>query len=387
MSIAAFRMAAVPSLEFGPGVRHRLPERVRESGARRVMVITAGFIAEQSASLLDAVAAEVPVHRAVVRGEPDPETIDALVAEAPADVDRVIGIGGGSVLDAAKSVAGLLPERHSIVDYLEGVGCGRRIGGETVPFVAVPTTAGTGSETTRNAVITRLGAFKKSFRDDRLLAREVLLDPEFLEGCPEETLYATGMDAFTQLLESYTTRNANPVTNALAWQGMTLFQGALEAVASGEETTRADGQGRLMLAASLSGITLANAGLGAVHGLAGPVGAFFEAPHGVVCARLLAPVTRRNIDALRADGSPESDAFVARYAAVAELLTGERDPDALVAALETMTARYSPDGLARFGLSRDNLDPVLANCRSGSMLGNPLTLDDATLRAALHEAL
>ncbi|MFO8154969.1 MAG: iron-containing alcohol dehydrogenase [Pseudomonadota bacterium] len=387
MSIPAFQMASVPSIRFGPGARHQLPEMVREHNPRRVMVITAGFVAEHYATLFEAMTAEAPLHRVLVRGEPSPETIDALVAEAPGDIDLVIGVGGGSVLDAAKSVGGLLPERHSVIDYLEGVGCGRRIAGDTVPFIAVPTTAGTGSETTKNAVITRIGAFKKSFRDERLLARAVILDPEFLEGCPAETLYATGMDAFTQLLESYTTRKANPVTDALSWQGMTLFKGAFEAVESADARMREDGLGRLMLAASLSGICLANAGLGAVHGLAGPVGAFFEAPHGVVCARLLAPVTRRNIAALRAEGSEESLAVVERYAAVGELMTGRRDPEELVKELEAMTARYSPEGLSRFGLTRENVAAVLANCRSGSMLGNPLVLDDDCLFAALNEAL
>jgi len=148
---------------------------------------------------------------------------------------------------------------------------------QTCPFIAVPTTAGTGSETTKNAVLSNIGHFKKSFRDNKLIAKHAWLDPELLTTCPKDILYATGLDAFTQLLESYTTLNSNPITDALAWQGMTLFNGAFEAINSGEREQQKTGYGHLMLAASLSGITLANAGLGAVHGLAGPLGAFFEA--------------------------------------------------------------------------------------------------------------
>lgn len=393
--INSFSVAQMPAIEFGWGCTDsRLADAILAQSQHQIMLISSGyadahFVEPRLARVLDS----RKVHRVVVRGEPSPAVVDKLVAEAPDNMELVIGFGGGSVLDAAKAVAGLLPERFSVVDYLEGVGCGRKIQQTPVPFIAVPTTAGTGSETTKNAVISKLGEYKKSFRDDRLLAKQAWLDPAFLPHCPASVRYPTAMDAFTQLLESYVTRKANPITDALAWQGMSLFKGAFDLIAPSDPTCQQQGYGQLMLAASLSGMTLANAGLGAVHGLAGPIGAYFEAPHGVVCARLLAPITRANIEALQTDSSEqatmaaEAEAALNKYAQVAELLTGCTELAGLVAYLEQMSADYVPQGLADFGLRADNLAPVLASCRAGSMLGNPLVLSDQALKQAMIAAL
>jgi alcohol dehydrogenase len=384
--INSFSVAQMPAIEFGWGCTDsRLADAILAQSQHQIMLISGGyadahFVEPRLARVLES----RKVHRVVVRGEPSPEVVDKLVTDAPDNIELVIGFGGGSVLDAAKAVAGLLPERFSVVDYLEGVGCGRKIQHTPVPFIAVPTTAGTGSETTKNAVISKLGEYKKSFRDDRLLAKQAWLDPAFLPHCPASVRYPTAMDAFTQLLESYVTRKANPITDALAWQGMSLFKGAIDLIASSDPTCQQQGYGQLMLAASLSGMTLANAGLGAVHGLAGPIGAYFKAPHGVVCARLLAPITRANIEALQMAASEQA---LNKYAQVAELVTGRADLAGLVAYLEQMSADYVPQGLADFGLRADNLAPVLASCRAGSMLGNPLVLSDEALKQAMIAAL
>lgn len=186
MFIEPFSFAPMPAIEFGWGcTESKLANSILAQTQHKLMLVSSGY-ADQN--FVDSCLADVlnqrDVHRVVVRGEPSAETIDALVAAAPSDIELVIGFGGGSVLDAAKAIAGLLPEGFSVVDYLEGVGCGRKITLTPVPFIAIPTTAGTGSETTKNAVISRQGVFKKSFRDDRLLAKQAWLDPRFLPHCP-----------------------------------------------------------------------------------------------------------------------------------------------------------------------------------------------------------
>lgn len=395
--IQPFQIANLPKIQFGWGIRHQFAEQFTKRGYASIVLISSRYLAQPgqfSATLIDQLQQQgLRVSVFTVSGEPSPDLVDELVQASPSNAKAVIAIGGGSVLDTAKAVAGLIPSRTSVMEYLEGVGAGKPFDVETLPFYALPTTAGTGSETTKNAVLSRLGQFKKSFRDDKLLAKEVWLDPQFLETCPQPVLYSTGMDAFTQLLESYTTQKANPITDALAWQGMTLFHGAFECIQSPEPDLRKTGYGDLMLAASLSGITLANAGLGAVHGLAGPIGAFFDAPHGLVCARLLAPITDANIRALQQEDSVFARQTLDKYTQVARLLTQDQTADqnqalqSLIEYLAQLTARYAPESLSEFGLTPCQLSPVIENCRSGSMLGNPLTLPDDQLLNALYQAL
>lgn len=390
--IADFSIAQQPKMQFGWGIKDQFSECLAQQGYQSIVLISAHFLTRPgnfSATFIEqcqSLGVRVNVFR--VSGEPTPELVDELVKASPNNAEAVIGIGGGSVLDTAKAVAGLIPSQTSVMDYLEGVGKGLPLEGDTLPFIAMPTTAGTGSETTKNSVLSRLGEFKKSFRSDKLLAKEVWLDPSFLETCPSEVLYSTGMDAFTQLLESYTTLKANPVTDALAWQGMALFKGAFERIHSDNEAERKAGFGDLMLSASLSGTTLANAGLGAVHGLAGPIGAFFEAPHGVVCAALLSPITQANIKALKATNAPQADSFLAKYQQIAELMIGESaDLNDLITYLQNLTQYYLPQKLSQYGLTKKNLAPVIQNCRSGSMLGNPLSLPDNILIQAIESTL
>lgn len=394
--IANFQIANLPKIQFGWGIRDQFAQAITEQGFQSIVLISGQFLARPGGFSTELITqlqqAGIRVNVFVVSGEPSPDLVDEIVKASPNNADAVIGIGGGSVLDAAKAVAGLIPSQTSVMDYLEGVGKGLKLTGNTLPFIAMPTTAGTGSETTKNAVLSRLGEFKKSFRDDKLLAKEVWLDPSFLPTCPHEVLYSTGMDAFTQLLESYTTLKANPITDALAWQGMTLFNGAFEAINSDDFEQQKTGYGNLMLAASLSGITLANAGLGAVHGLAGPIGAFFEAPHGVLCAALLAPITEANIHALKQSDESHAQSTLAKYAQIGTLLSTSpnhaTDPlSELIEHLKQLTQVYIPNRLSEYGMQKDNLTPVMKSCRSGSMTGNPIVLPDETLLSAIQQAL
>lgn len=393
-SIAPFQFAPMPHLHFGWGIRQDLIKNLCSQDHKKIVLITGKTIAQPGQfgdQLLQTLSQTAHIQHFTVSGEPSPDRVDEIVQQCDQDSDVVIGLGGGSVLDAAKAIAGLIPSQTSVMDYLEGVGKGKAFNVDTCPFIAVPTTAGTGSETTKNAVLSRLGQFKKSFRDNKLLATEAWLDPELLKTCPQEVLYSTGLDAFTQLLESYTTLNPNPVTDALAWQGMTLFKDAFHHISSDDPAQQQAGYECLMLAASFSGTTLANAGLGAVHGLAGPIGAFFKAPHGIVCARLLAPITEQNIISLQQQQSQHALDTLQKYRQVAQLLNPDLHDDkaleGLIELLKQLCQQYAPQGLAEFGLNKTSSKVVIENCRSGSMLGNSVVLSDEQLEQAIIEAL
>jgi alcohol dehydrogenase len=314
----------------------------------------------------------------------------------------VVAIGGGSVLDTAKAVAGLLTAGNSVRDHLEGVGSELPYRGPSVPFVAVPTTAGTGSEATKNAVLSERGprGFKKSFRDDALVAQVAIVDPDLLASCPPDVIAGNGMDALTQLLESYFSLRANPFTDALALSGLAAARDGLltwhaEAVAGrgdgGMGSLAAAARERLAYAALCSGICLAQAGLGAVHGLASPLGALFPIPHGAACGATLAAATRVNIAALETR-DPGSVAL-SRYAVAAWLLTGRAVADdaetraALVPELVSWSARLGVPRLSSFGIAESDIPAIVADSRGSSMKTNPIVLTDEEIAAILLASL
>ena len=386
--IAPFAVARLPRLVFGAGTRATIAKEAAAFG-RRALVVTGARSFRASTdwpTLADALAAEgIDWAPLAVEDEPSPQLVDdAVAAHRDRGIEIVIGLGGGSALDAAKAIAGLLPHGNSVMDHLEGVGRGVRYTGPALPFIAVPTTAGTGSEATKNAVLSVRGGdgFKKSFRDEALVARVAIVDPDMLRTCPRDVVAANGMDAFTQLLESFVSANASAVTDALAWSGMQAFAQGFMAFWQGDGTTEATAAGRACTAyaALISGITLAQAGLGSVHGLASPLGAFFPVPHGVVCGTLVAEATAINIDALsaRASDHPALD----KYAKVGALLAGRPfdDPaaarDALVDILRAWLETLDVPRLSAYGVAPADTDRVVANSRGGSMKTNPLVLTD-----------
>jgi alcohol dehydrogenase class IV len=329
-----------------------------------------------------------------VSGEPSPMLIDKAVSQfRREDINAVVAIGGGSVLDAAKAIAGLLPHGNSVMDHLEGVGKNVPYRGPSTPFIAVPTTAGTGSEATKNAVLSVQGpeGFKKSFRDECLIPEYAVIDPDLLESCPRELIAADGMDAFTQLLESYVSSKANPFTDALAWSGMCAFKEGFFAAWEGAEPAAGHGRGAMAYASLLSGITLAQVGLGSVHGLASPLGAYFPIPHGVVCGTLVAAATRVNIEAMQAR-DPHHPAL-AKYAEVGRLLTGRSEMDdtsarsALTGLLADWSERLQLPRLNRYGIGAEDYPRIVANSRGSSMQTNPIVLTDAEIEAILDERL
>jgi alcohol dehydrogenase len=394
---APFSIARLPRIEFGAGSLARLPALAAQHG-RRLLLLTGARSFTASAHwqpLIHALEARgLDWLHDTISGEPSPQRVDSLAARyRPEAMDVVVGIGGGSVLDAAKAVAGLLRVPHAVMDFLEGVGPELPYPGPAVPFIAVPTTAGTGSEATKNAVLSVQGpeGFKKSFRDEQLVPAWAVLDPDLLASCPLPQIAANGMDALTQLLEAYVSTRANPLTDALALSG-------LEAVRDGlmewyqNTPAAAEGRTRMLYAALLSGICLAQTGLGSVHGLASPLGAFHPIPHGVVCGTLVAACTRMNIEALRAR-QPDSPAL-AKYAQAGRLLTRQRHHladeaahAALLGLLENWTHTLQLPRLAAYGVTAAGLPRITAHSRGSSMKTNPIALSDAEITQILTARL
>ncbi len=391
--IDPFSMGRLPRIEFGSGAISHLPAIAARHG-RRLLILTGArsFSASPHWEGLRKALADGFFGGEIVRitGEPSPEEIDSIVQlSRDGHFDAVIGIGGGSVLDAAKAVAGLLKPGNSVMDHLEGVGPELPYRGPATPFIAVPTTAGTGSEATKNAVLTRQGpdGFKKSFRDDALMAEYAIVDPDLLASCPAALIAANGMDAFTQLLEAYVSTRANPMTDALALAGLAAVRDGLLAWYQGGEGAAA-GREKMALAALWSGVCLAQAGLGSVHGLAQPLGSFFPIAHGVVCGTLVAAATRINIEALRAR-APNSPAL-AKYAIVGRLLgadplaSDDSARDGLLATLEEWTRLLKLPLLSELGVAAGDFPRILAHSRGSSMKTNPIPLHNAEIERILH---
>jgi alcohol dehydrogenase len=387
LPLPPFGIARLPRIVFGAGTVSSVAAEAAAYGSRALIVTGARSFRSSShwRPLLDGLAERrITVFDVAVDGEPSPDVVDRIAADMrPRNVEVVIGVGGGSALDAAKAIAGMLPHAHSVVEHLEGLGIERPYAGPAVPFIAVPTTAGTGSEATKNAVLSRQGenGFKKSFRDEQLVARVAIVDPELLAGCPPEIVAANGMDAFTQLLESFVSSRANPLTDAVAWAGLIAFrEGFFAALAGGDGEEAAAGRTRMAFASLASGICLAQTGLGSVHGLASPLGASYPIPHGVCCGTLVAEATEVNIAALsrRRPGDPALD----KYARVGELLSGPsllgRDGSlaALVALLREWTSRLALPRLATYGVNAAEIGKVVAGSRGSSMKTNPIVLTD-----------
>lgn len=377
-----FTIARLPRIEFGAGAIRKLPDIVSAHGRRLLLVTGRQSFVESSAGewLFGELERKgFSWEHLRVAGEPSPAFVDGAVAQLRgSEIDAVIGIGGGSALDAAKAIAGLLRPGNSVMDHLEGVGPELPYRGPSTPFVAVPTTAGTGSEATKNAVLSVPGQYKKSFRDDALVAEWAIVDPDLLATCPPELIAADGMDAFTQLLESFVSTRANPMTDALARSGLAAASEALLPLFGRQS---AEAREKMAYASLMSGICLAQTGLGSVHGLAAPLGAFFPIPHGVACGTLLAAATRVNLAALRAR-DPQSPALV-KYEEVRRLLGA----DDLVAMLAGWTDYLALPRLSAYGVAEADVPRIVANSRGSSMKTNPIVLTDDEIAQVLAERL
>lgn len=394
--IAPFSLARLPRIEFGAGSILCVPALASAYGRRALIVCGARAVqaTSQWQQLLDGLR-KLDVHLDFlhVADEPSPELVDAAVVQfGDGGYDVVIGMGGGSVLDAAKAVAGLLRVGDSVMDYLEGVGPEKPYRGPATPFIAIPTTAGTGSEATQNAVLSTHGSagFKKSFRDEQLVPEYAIVDPDLLASCPPELIAANGMDALTQLIESYVSLRANNFTDALAIGGLRAARDGLLPWYAGTGD-QAAARSRMAYAALISGITLAQVGLGSVHGLAAPMGAFFPIPHGVVCGTLVASATRVNIEVMQAREA--ANPALQKYARLAEILCERRIREAdaaytaLIELLEDWSERLQLPRLSRYAVSAADIPRIVANSRGSSMKTNPVLLTDQEIARVLEARL
>lgn len=390
-----YEFATARQIVVGPGTSSELAERAQALGRRALVAIGRGTVARQGPAAqivaqLQTAGLIAVTH--VVTGEPHVADVEAgasLAREAACDV--VIGIGGGSVLDSAKAIAGLAANTGGALEYLEVVGAGKPLQRAALPIVAVPTTAGTGSEVTRNAVVAvPERSAKASMRHPSLLPHLALVDSTLTHDLPPDVTASSGLDALTQLLEAYVSRRAQPVTDGMCIEGLTRAAWALRRVYHNPDDAAA--REAMSTASLLSGLALANAGLGAVHGIAAPLGGSYPIPHGIACAALLPHVTAANIRALH-QRNPDGPSL-ARYARAAEILLGSHAISSasllndLVQWLHELVAELKVSKLANYGLTRDAVPVLVAQAqRANSMRANPIDLEEGELAAAIESAL
>lgn len=381
-----FELATAGRVVFGLG---SVAEATAAAAWGRRALLVTGRVMSRAAGVKEALEGQgCAVVSLAVAGEPTVAAVreaTRLTLEAGAEV--VVAVGGGSVLDTGKAVAALAANGGDPLDYLEVIGSGQPLTLPALPLVAVPTTAGTGSEVTRNAVLLDPERrVKASLRSPLMLPRLAVVDPDLCRGLPPAITAATGLDALTQLVEPYLSVRANPATDGFCREGMRRAARSLRRACTPPEdaAVRED----LALASLLGGLALAYAGLGAVHGLAAVLGGDFAAPHGALCARLLAPVLAANLTALRA--RTPGAAALERLAEVAALLTGcpEAGPEDGVAWVEELVEDLHIPRLAGYGVGSGDIARVVAGAgRASSMRGNPVALTAAELSAVVEQAL
>jgi len=387
LSTAAFEFATATRIRFGAGVRHELPDAAATMG-RRALVVT-GSAANRAAELTEALTGSgIAVVPLVVAAEPTVAMIREGTAHArEAGCDLVIAIGGGSVQDAGKALAAMLAHSGDPMDYLEIIGRGQPLTEHSLPMIAVPTTAGTGSEVTRNAVLASPEhRVKASLRSATMLPRLAVVDPELTLSLPPKLTASTGLDALTQLIEPYVSVRANPMTDLFCVEGMTRAGRSLPRAWGGGSDVEA--RTEMAWASLLGGLALANAGLGAVHGFAAPLGGMFPIPHGVACAAVLPYAMEANVRALRRR-APASDRL-RRYSDVARILTGlpSAAPEVGVEWVAQLCATLEVPPLRVYGVGHEAIPALVeAAARSGSMKGNPIALETAELEELIAQAI
>jgi alcohol dehydrogenase class IV len=366
--VSKFNLTRTPRILFGKGQTDGLPGLLKTLG-RNILVITGG----RSHSLYPVLGRTYlllenegySLHFDRIEKEPSPADIDRIVKRYRSiKLDLVIAIGGGSVIDAGKAVSAMLPLEGTVRNYLEGVGNQAHPGIKKF-FIAMPTTAGTGSEATANAVLSETGVqgYKRSLRHENLVPDIALVDPELTLACPPDVTASSGMDAFTQLIESYLSVKSGPVTDVLALEGIAMVHSCLvKAVTCGDDI---DARSGMAYAALLSGITLANAGLGLIHGYASSMGGFFQVPHGVICGTMMGVVNRRNIKALLLQD--EITRAHEKYGSLGRLLSGRQDKNLqwymkfVADYIDELTESFHIKRLGEFGISSADLEKIAGN--------------------------
>ncbi len=394
MVIKSFMFSRIPLIHFGAGKFNTLDTIISNFGTT-VLIVTGTHSFESSGKkdIIEKALKKISVNPLYlqVKGEPSPGLIDEAVAQFKnSDIDVVCSVGGGSVLDTGKAISAMLLHNDSVFDYLEGVGMGKQHDGVKIPFIAVPTTAGTGSEATKNAVLSNIGTdgYKKSLRHDNLVPDIAVIDPELMLSCPPDITASTGMDAFTQLMESYVSTKSTPLTDALAYSGLWYAANTLiPACTTGAGNTEV--RAGMAYAALLSGISLANAGLGVVHGLASVLGGLFDIPHGVVCGTIMGIAVKVTIERLKKE-KDSGQHFIAKYARIGTLFSKKNDIDTeescniLIQKLVEWTDMLHLPRLSEFGVSESDIDTILDRTDNKN---NPVKLDRNDIRIIIESRL
>ena len=350
----------------------------------RVVVVTgsAGLeresLSEVKSSLENAVdKIEYSIFRLASGAEPTVDVAaDAVAFARQKHADIIVGVGGGSAIDTAKAVAALVPQPGELLDHMEVVGRGEPLSAKPLPWLALPTTAGTGSEATKNSVFDDPNAnVKASLRDDAMLATCAIIDPLLTLSVPPDVTRATGLDTLTQNIEPYLSSSSTVITDQLALKGIECCaRSLLEAYENGASI---DAREDMCVASLFGGISLANAKLGSVHGFAGPLGGMLHAPHGALCSAMLAASMQVNVEALKTRGTPEEqERFLPRFDTVAQVLTGDSSATAAdgVAWIQSLCQKMKVIGLREFGMHEGRIaEAIEKGRRSSSMKGNPST--------------
>ena len=377
--VKAFQFAALPTIHFQNGMLGSLPKIIKNYG-NSVILATGKESLNQSGKFNELLNAfdmsGIVYHRVSISGEPGPSIIDETVARyRNTKIDVVVGIGGGSVLDAGKAISAMMYKEESVRIFLEGVG-DRNHPGTKLPYIAIPTTSGTGSEATKNAVLSETGinGFKKSLRHDRFVPDVALVDPELTLPCPRDITAAAGMDCFTQLLEAYLSVKGSAYTDALALEGLKEVEASLlQSFLNGDDINARTG---MSFAALTSGICLANAGLGLVHGFASSIGGMYPIPHGIVCGTLMATANEINVRELRKTHT--NPAALKKYALLGKLFLKQKGKteayyiDGFISHLHKLTQQLLLPCLKECGLNEED---IVSICEITDGKNNPVKLE------------
>lgn len=382
-----FEFATANRIVFGPEAwKEAIP--YSKTHGKHVCLVT-GATRERAEFLIEAFEEQaISLTTVSIDGEPTVEMIETAVKKVrESHCDVVAGFGGGSVIDSGKAIAALLTNHGAVEDYLEVIGRGNPLKKYPAPYIAIPTTAGTGAEVTRNAVLTsREYQVKVSMRSPFMLPQLALVDPVLTHDLPPDITAVTGLDALTQLIEAFVSRKASPMTDGICREGIVRAVKALPVVYKNGRD--AEAREAMSLASLFSGLALANAGLGAVHGFAGPIGGLFSAPHGAVCACLLPHVMETNIDVLQRH--EKKSCLLERFDQVAKMITG--DPHAragkAVEWVKQLCTDFQIPGLATYGIENDHIQLIVEKAKAASsMKGNPVTLTEQELIHIIKRAL
>jgi alcohol dehydrogenase class IV len=382
--VKPFQFSRLPKIYFKNGIISELLSIVCQYG-NKVLIVTgkSSFLSSIHAEklLYDFKKNDIEYYILPVLGEPSPDLIDnAVKVYQNEKIKLIVGIGGGSTIDAGKAISAMMYRSESVVEFLEGVG-NKEHPGTKLPYIAIPTTSGTGSEATKNAVISQIGrnGFKKSLRHENFVPDIALVDPELTLNCPKDITASSGMDCFTQLTEAYLSDKSNEYTDALAIEGLKTIKTSLSRAYKKSEDIGA--RTGMSFAALTSGICLANAGLGVVHGFASSIGGMFNIPHGLICGTLMAKSNDINIRELRKNG--KNPAALKKYAFLGELFLGEKGKsdnyyiDGFIQYLHKLTDDLHLTGLTKYGLEEKDIELI---CSKTEIKNNPVVLTSENLR-------